>query len=62
MAENKEKNDKSDDVIAREDYNKVVEAHNSAKVELEKLQKELLLAGDHLRSLWAINPDFLLTP
>ena len=46
MAENKEKNDKSDDVIAREDYNKVVEAHNSAKVELEKLQKELKTIKD----------------
>jgi len=34
-----EKNDKPD-AVNRDDYNKVVESHNSAKADLEKIQKE----------------------
>lgn len=36
-----ENNNKSADMIAREDYNKIVESHNSMKVEKERLESEL---------------------
>ncbi len=40
MPENNE-NDQPTDVVKREDYNKVVEAQNSAKVENEELKKKI---------------------
>ncbi len=42
MSEEKKDPDvKSDDVVKKEDYNKVVESHNSMKSEKEKVEKEL---------------------
>ena len=41
MSEEKDADVKSADVVKKEDYNKVVESHNSLKSEKEKLEKEL---------------------
>lgn len=35
------KNDQPDDVVKKDDYNKMVEAHNTVKAEKEKIEKEL---------------------
>ncbi|KKK86641.1 hypothetical protein LCGC14_2761190 [marine sediment metagenome] len=51
-----EKNNESD-VVKKEDYNKMVEAHNTLKVEKEKLEKEIEATKETISKLKQIEKD-----